>query len=97
MKVKVVFFTHLRQVTGLKEADIELPEGATIINLFEELSNRFGERIRKYFFDEKTRKPRGYILHMLDEKIQFISYREDLNTKLKGGERFAIMPPAGGG
>ena len=97
MKVKVVFFTHLRQITGLKETDVELPEGATVANLFEELSNRFGEPVKKYIFDVKTGKPRSYLLHLLDERNQFISYREGLDTKLKGGERFAVMPPAGGG
>jgi len=54
MKVKIVFFTHMQQITGLKEADIELPEGSTVANLFEELSNRFEEPIGKYFYDERT-------------------------------------------
>ena len=97
MKVKVVFFTHFRQITGLKETELELPEQATVTNLFEELSNRFGERATKYLYNESTGKPRGYLLHFLDEKSQFSSNKKDLNTKLKDGEKFAMVSPAGGG
>jgi len=97
MKVKVVFFTYFQQITGLKETELELPEQATVTNLFEELSNRFGDRATKYLYNENTGKPRGYLLHKLDEKSQFPSYKQDLNTKLKNGERFAIVSPTGGG
>ncbi len=95
MKVKIYFFSPLRQILDLKEIDIELPEGATVTDLFEELSNRFGEPIKKYVFDGKTRKPRGYLLYQVGVKNQTISYKAD--TKLKGGEQLAIMSPPMGG
>jgi molybdopterin converting factor small subunit len=59
MKVKVKFFAALRDLAGLKEADIELPDGSTVTDLLQELTNRFGEPFKKYVFDEKTGKPRG--------------------------------------
>jgi len=96
MKVKVVFFTHFQQITGLKETELELPEQATVTNLFEELSNRFGERATKYLYNESTGKPRGYLLHLLDEKSQFSSYKRTLiqNSKM---EKDLLVSPAGGG
>ena len=95
MKVKIFFFSPLRQILGLKETDIELPEGATVVNLFEELSNRFGEPVKKYIYHGKTGRPRGYLLYSVDEKNQSTSYKID--TKLKGGEKLAIMSPPMGG
>jgi MoaD family protein len=95
MKVKVKFFAALREIAGLKEADIELSEGATVTNLLDELSSQFGEPFKKYVYDEKTGKPRGYLQFLLDGRN--ISNVGGFNTKLKGGESFAIIPPVGGG
>lgn len=95
MKVKIFFFSPLRQILGLKETDIELPEGATVANLFEELATRFGEPVKKYIFDGMTGRPRGYLLYQVGEKNQSTSYKID--TKLKDGENLAIMSPPMGG
>ncbi|MEM2964361.1 MAG: ubiquitin-like small modifier protein 1 [Candidatus Bathyarchaeia archaeon] len=95
MKVKVKFFAALRDLAGLKEADVELADGSTVTDLLQELTNRFGEPFKKYVFDEKTGKPRGYLQFLLDGRN--ISNIEGFNTKLKGGENFAIIPPVGGG
>ncbi len=97
MKVKVIFFSSMRQITGLEETEVELPEGATVANLFKELSNRFGEPIGKYFYDEETGARAPAFFFLQDYKNQLFSFKKSLDTKLKGGEKFAIMPPAGGG
>ena len=84
MKVRVKFYAVLREITGLKETDIELPEGSTVTDLLEELFNRFGDSFKKYVYDKKTGKPISYLQFLVDGSN--ISTKQGLDTKLKGGE-----------
>jgi len=95
MKIKVKFFAALREITGLKEDDVEMKEGSTIENLLTNLSQKFGPQFKNYVFDEKTGEPRGHLQFLLDGKN--VTSGEGLRTILSDGAQFAIVPPVGGG
>lgn len=95
MRVKVKFFAALREITGIKEGDIEMQEGATVENLLTKLTQKFGPQFKNYVFDEKTGTFKGYLQLLMDGKN--ISQKEGLKTRLNDGAQFAIVPPVGGG
>lgn len=95
MKVKIKFFAALREITGLKEDEVEMDEGSTIENLLTNLIQKFGSQFKNYVLDEKSGEPRGHLQFLLDGKN--ITSQEGLKTALKDGAQFAIIPPVGGG
>ena len=91
--VKVKFFTTLRELTGKREEQVELPFNATVGELLDSLAKRYGPKFVEYVFEKGEVKP--YLIIMVDG--QSVSQLEGLKTRLKDGVTVAILPPAGGG
>ncbi len=81
MKVRVQFFSHLKDAAGAAEMECELSEGATVAQLLETL----------YARSPKLRAWDSSIL--VGAGVEFVE-RDHL---LKAGEEIAIMPPVQGG
>ena len=81
MKIRVQFYAQLRDLTGMRELDIELVEGATVRDLLE----------RVYAQQPALRAHDKSIL--IGAGVEFV----DRNYELKSGEEIAIMPPVQGG
>jgi MoaD family protein len=81
MKVRVLFYAHLRDLVGIRELDIDVAEGSTIRDLLEQV----------YAQQPKLRPHDKSIL--IGAGVEFV----DRNYKLKQGEQIAIMPPVQGG
>jgi len=94
MKVTVKFFTELRELTGKKEEEIELPNAITVADLLNLLSKRHGRGFTNYVYDERVRV-RGHLQFLINGKS--IITLQGFETKLKEGDNFAIIPPVGGG
>jgi len=94
MKVTVKFFTTLRELTGKKEEEIESPNLITVAELLNLLSKRYGRGFTEYVYDERGRV-RGH-LHLLING-RSITTLQGFETRLEEGDRFAIIPPVGGG
>ncbi|MBS7645000.1 MAG: ubiquitin-like small modifier protein 1 [Candidatus Bathyarchaeia archaeon] len=95
MKVKVKFFASLREITGKREEEIEVPENTTVEGLIEILSSRYGKEFSDYVYDERVGKPRDYLQFLIDGRSA--STLQGLKTRLRDGCNFAIIPPVGGG
>jgi MoaD family protein len=93
MKVKIKFFTTLREITGKKEEQLELPENATLENALDELSRKYGTEFIDYLFEKG--KIRSYLQILIDGKN--LNQLQGKKTKLNDGCTIAILPPAGGG
>ncbi|KPV62614.1 MAG: ThiS family protein [Candidatus Bathyarchaeota archaeon BA1] len=94
--VKVKLFATFREVAGgRREADVELPEKATVMDLIEGLSQLFGYEIKDNLLDFETGdlKPLNKVLinGCNAELLQ------KLKTPLKEGDVVALFPPVGGG
>ena len=81
MKVRAQFFAQLRDVTGVSEKTVELPEGATVADLLAELYEQTPE-LRQW---EKS--------ILVGSGVEFVERKH----ALRPDEEIAIMPPVQGG
>jgi len=94
MKVIVKFFTTLREITDKREEEIKSSKDLTVGELLEQLSKKYGRRFMDYVYDKKG-NVQSYLQFLVNGRS--ITTRKDLKTKLKEGDRVAIIPPVGGG
>jgi len=94
MKVKVKFFALVRELTGKREEEVDLDDEATVRTLLDRLVDEYGPKLRDYLFDSES-EPRGHLQFLIDGRN--IALMQGLNTPLKDGNSFAILPPVGGG
>jgi MoaD family protein len=81
MKVRVQFFSELRDLAGASELDVDVPEKATAADLLEKLYAKVpGLRAR----DKSI---------LVGAGVEFV----DRNYELKPGDEISIMPPVQGG
>jgi len=81
MKVRVQFYAQLRDLIGLRQLELELPDGATVRDLLEQL---YVQRPALRAHDKSI---------LIGAGLEFV----DRNYKLKPGEEISIMPPVQGG
>ena len=81
MKVRVKFYAQLRDLVGNCDAELELPEGATVRELLEKI---YAQRPALRAHDKSI---------LIGAGLEFV----DRNYKLNSGEEIAIMPPVQGG
>ena len=81
MKVRVQFYGQLRDLVGTRELELELPDGATVRDLLNQL---YAERPALDAHDNSI---------LIGAGLEFV----DRNYKLNAGEEIAIMPPVQGG
>ena len=81
MNVRVQFYAQLRELIGIHELELELPQGATVRELLEEIyAQKHGLRAQ----DKSI---------LVGAGLEFV----DRNYQIKPGEEIAIMPPVQGG
>jgi molybdopterin synthase sulfur carrier subunit len=91
-KVRVKFFASYQRMVGAKEVEVEVPEGATVLDLARKLEETYPQL-------------RGILLdgHKLSEEPRIlingrnIAWLGQEKARLKDGDTVAIFPPAAGG
>jgi len=81
MKVRVQFYAQLHDLVGIRELELELPEGATVRELLGEI---YAQQPALLARDKSI---------LIGAGLEFV----DRNYKLNPGEEIAIMPPVQGG
>ena len=81
MKVRVQFFSRLRDLTGKAEIDLEVPEGTTAADLLEMI---YGRTPALRDWDKSILVAAG---------VEFVQR----DYALKAGDRISVMPPVQGG
>ena len=81
MTLRVQLFSHLRDVTGASEAEVHVPEGASVADLLMVL---YGQHPKLREWDSSI---------LVGAGVEFVQ-RDYL---LREGEEIAIMPPVQGG
>jgi MoaE-MoaD fusion protein len=81
MKVQVLFYAQLHDLIGMRQLDVDVPDGATVRDLLRQL----------YAHQPKLRQHDKSIL--IAAGVEFV----DRNFKLSPGDEISIMPPVQGG
>lgn len=94
IKVKVRFFTKLRELVGNREDELEFKEPITAADLLSFLVKRYGSNFKNYIYGEDG-KVKSFLQFLVNGRS--ITTLEGFETKLKNGDVIAIIPPVGGG
>ena len=81
MNVRVKFYAQLHDLVGSRDAELELPEGATVRELLEKI---YAQKPALRAHDKSI---------LIGAGLEFV----DRNYKPNPGEEIAIMPPVQGG
>jgi len=95
MKVTVRFFTSLRRIAKKSTLEVELPEGAGINELLDELSSRFGKKFLESLYISDLGVTNPYTSVIIDGKTVILSRSK--NYKLKNNSVVSFLEPIGGG
>lgn len=90
MKVKV--FANLREICNASVVDVKT-DSLLVIDILEELVKMFPPIEDEIFTEERTLKP---FVHVFING-QNIIHKDDLLTKVKPEDQFALFPPVAGG
>ncbi|HID56632.1 TPA: MoaD/ThiS family protein [Candidatus Poribacteria bacterium] len=90
--MRLKFYAVFRDITGQKELDKEF--SGTLGQLLDELCDEFGQRMRRYIFDEEGRVRKYVKIFVNGRNIQDL---EGLETRLDDEDEVAIFPPIAGG
>ncbi len=93
MRVKVRFFTVLRELIGKREEDVVVRDGASVREVLDLLSERYGKEFSDYLFEEK--RVREHIQILLNGAN--IMTLDGFETRLKDDSTLALLPPMEGG
>ena len=95
MTIKVKFFATFRDLLGLKELELEVgpEENLKLIDLLEQLFQKFGEKFRNRILEGGNIRPQVNIM-INGRNIKFL---DGVNSPLKDGDTVAIFPPVYGG
>jgi len=96
MRIKVRYFTTLRELSGCAEEELEIEEGATLANIITVITSKYGKKAHDYLYsrgeNSKIDPSIYFLINGMNSKIF-----SGINAKLKDGDIVAIIPPIGGG
>jgi molybdopterin converting factor small subunit len=81
MKVRVQFYAQLRDLVGIRDLELELPEGATVRDLLEQV-----------YVQRPALRAHGKSI-LIGAGLEFV----DRNYRLTPDEEISVMPPVQGG
>jgi sulfur-carrier protein len=96
VQIKVRFFTSLREIVDKREELLNFNENeVTVDYVLKTLTEKYGKPFKEYVYDSKTVQPKAFLQFLVNGNST--STLKGLETKLKGGDVLAILPPVGGG
>jgi sulfur-carrier protein len=90
MQVKV--FANLREICGGVKVEVK-PDGERVMDILDKMVEMFPDIQDEIFTDEKKLKP---FVHVYINGKNII-HLDDLETKVKEQDQFALFPPVAGG
>jgi MoaD family protein len=94
MYVTVRYLSVIREITGTREEVIEIVEGATVEEILNELSRKYGNAFQRMI--RSGRDIRGLqIIYFVDGKN--IANLKGFNTTVYNQSELVIIPPVAGG
>jgi molybdopterin synthase sulfur carrier subunit len=96
MKIIVKGYFNLQKaMDGRSQIHVEKAT-ATIREVLDDLSDRFGKDLTELLYDSGTEEPASHIILLVNGR-NYLSMPEKLDTELKDGDEIALFPPLAGG
>jgi len=95
VSVTVRYPAQLREVTKKNEERVQLPQGATLDDLFKVLSKNYGEAFHCYVFDSDGNIKENLLLLLNGRNLD--KHRELFGTTLGQEDLLTILSPLSGG
>ena len=90
----VNFYATLRQVVGVRQVEISLPQGGTLRQLIEEMVKRY-PGLKREMLDRSGNLHRH--IHIFVNGRDSTLLDDSLDSILAPGDTISIFPPVGGG
>ncbi len=91
--VKTRYYAYLRELTGIREEEIVLNDGATVGTLIEHLIQKYGDRFKSYILADNMELKPSIAIAINGVKVS----DEPLKRILRDGDTLVILPPISGG
>jgi MoaD family protein len=96
LKVTVDYLGSIRQTLAVKQAEqIELADGSSVCDLLSFLAEKHGEPFKTSVYEPNEDDLKPY--YILSVNGLLINQLNDMETKLKDGDRLIVMPVVSGG
>lgn len=98
LKLKIivkVFFNLKKAMKGKAGIEVEL-EHASIRDVLDYLSDRFGKELTDLIIDPDTEELAGHLTLLVNGR-KYLFMPNKLDTQLKDGDEIALFPPIAGG
>lgn len=95
IQVTVRTILHLAELLGTREMQVELPAGASVMEVIVCLADRMGNAAVPVLLEEVNGVPQRHLRIMVNG--QDIGFLEGLDTVVRDGDDVLVLPPAGGG
>lgn len=94
MKVKVLFFASIRDLTGVSEVVLDVDASSTVLDVIKRLAELYGDEFRGYVFrDELSLNPHIRLALNGD----YLDSSRVGEFRLGDGDVIAVLPPVSGG
>ncbi len=91
-RVKIRFFATYRDLAGVREFEVEVPDNTTVLSLAKLLEEKFPKLKGRLIEGDKIREETKVLIN--GRNIEWLG-KED--TKVNDGDIVAFFPPAAGG
>jgi MoaD family protein len=92
MKLKLLFFASIRELTGVKELEVNFEKDKLSVEEVINLIKPFDDQVKKDIFQKISHNRLRIILNG-----NSISNKEIKNISVKNEDQLAFLPPVGGG
>jgi len=89
MKVSVLFFAQLRELSGVREAEFSLVEGSRLSDLVNQVHQQYGSAFKK-----EMDNIAGLRILVNGREYELLG---GMDAPLQEGDNVALLPPIGGG
>ncbi len=92
MRIQVKFLTLLYELTRTLKTEIELPEGATLLDLIKKIDETIYPGFSKVILDCRNQIREKFLILINGKSIDFLN---GVNTKLSNGDDVTFLPHCG--
>jgi len=91
-KIKVIFFSILKDITKKKEDTLEIE--STVASAIQKLILKYGDDLRQKLLDDNGNVRKHIVTYVNGKDVRYLTGFE---TKLFDGDEIAFLPAAAGG